>query len=96
MSDEDIAALLEEADDSPEEEDDEPIFSFSGIMSDDDIAALLEEAEDTPDETLNHEALDPEMAEIANAVQAAMAQLDSEDEAAGAEDIHLAPPRTKP
>ena len=92
ISDDDIAALLEEVDD------DEPVSSgFSGVMSDDDIASLLAETEEAGDGTL-----DPEMAEVAAAVEAAMAKLEADETVAKASrpvpdlgDIHLAPPRQR-
>ncbi|CAA7622089.1 adenylate/guanylate cyclase domain-containing protein [Magnetospirillum sp. SS-4] len=93
MSDAEIAALLEEVNDDADPE--EP--GFGGIMSDADIAALLEETEDAAGPPF-----DPEMAEVAAAVEAAMAKLEADGE--GAEpsrplpdlgDIHLAPPRQR-
>ena len=87
MSDDDIAALLAESDDG--ESDDTPSPGFSGVISEADMAAMLAEAE--PDDA----PLDPDMAEVAAAVQAAMAKLDADDRAADplADDISLAPPR---
>ncbi|RAU21110.1 hypothetical protein CU669_15260 [Paramagnetospirillum kuznetsovii] len=92
LSDLDIASLLKEVGETQEddeEEEGEAPLSFDGIMSDDDIAALLEQAEDT-----SAESLDPEMADVAAAVQAAMAKLDADEEALMA-DISLAPPKGK-
>ncbi|TAN56766.1 MAG: hypothetical protein EPN20_18285 [Magnetospirillum sp.] len=81
MSDEDIAALLEEVEDEPD-------ITFSGIMSDSDMAALLAEAEPAAEP-------DPELAEVAAAVEAAMAKLDAEEQAT-ADEIRMAPPKPKP
>ena len=100
MSDADIAALLEEVEDSDEEEQELPIFS--GVMSDSDMEAMLAEAEPLEDEAGTEETaeneppLDRDMAQVAEAVRAAMAKLEAE-EAAGAapEHIHLAPPKPK-
>ena len=97
MSDDDIAALLEEVEDSDGDEQELPVFS--GIMSDDDMEALLAEAAPIDDEGEAPEEppLDRDMAEVAAAVKAAMAKLEAE-EAAGAAplEIHLAPPKPRP
>ncbi|CUW41268.1 Putative adenylate cyclase (Partial) [Magnetospirillum sp. XM-1] len=88
MSDDEIAALLEEgergedfapAGDLPE------IGSATGF-SDDDMQALLAEAGEAPAESS-----DDDLAEVAAAVEAAMAKMEAEEDG-----IALAPPRPKP
>ncbi len=97
MSDDDIAALLEETED---EDGEDSVPDFSGIMSDQDMAALEAECAPAPPP---EEPLDPDLAEVAAAVHAAMAKLDAADQAKaqaslpvlGPDEIKLAPPRPK-
>ncbi len=109
MSDDDIAALLEESDTVDDDEGEDGggatvELSFDGVISDEDLARLAAEAEPVPDEP-DPIADDPELAEVAAAVEAAMAKLDREEaeKAApprlapitGRVEISLAPPRPK-
>ncbi|EME70145.1 Calphotin [Paramagnetospirillum caucaseum] len=84
MSDDEIAALLEESDGDPLSADELPEIGGGSGFSEDDMRALLAEAGEA---SLDG---DPELAEVAAAVEAAMAKLEAEDE------IALAPPRPKP
>nr|WP_322095849.1 adenylate/guanylate cyclase domain-containing protein [Paramagnetospirillum magneticum] len=87
MSDDEIAALLEENNEEPLPEEDLPEIGAGAGFSEDDMRALLAEAEEAPAESS-----DAELAEVAAAVEAAMAKLEAED----GDDIALAPPRPKP
>ncbi|OAN49881.1 hypothetical protein A6A04_18690 [Paramagnetospirillum marisnigri] len=87
ISDDDLAAMAEEAEELVEV-DESPRPVFSGLISDDDLAAMAAEAA-----PLGDDGLDPEMAEVAAAVKAAMARLEAEEDTAP--DISLAPPRHK-
>jgi len=94
MSDDEIAALLAETEitgaDSDETGAASPRPDFSGVMSDADMAALLAETE--PEEETP---LDANLAEVAAAVEAAMAKLEAEDKTKVTTDldISLAPQR---
>ncbi len=85
MSDDEIAAMLEDADESPLPAGPLPEIGVGTGFSEDDMRALLAEAGEAPDI-----GADPEMAKVAAAVEAAMAKLEAD------EDITLAPPRPKP
>ena len=85
MSDDEIAAMLEESGEEPIPADQLPEIGVDAGFSEDDMRALLAEAGEASDP-----GDDPELAEVAAAVQAAMAKMEAD------EDIALAPPRPKP
>ncbi len=84
MSDDEIAAMLEESGEEPIPADQLPEVGVGTGFSEDDMRALLAEAGEASDP-----GDDPELAEVAAAVQAAMAKMEAD------EDIALAPPRPK-
>ncbi|WP_237051416.1 adenylate/guanylate cyclase domain-containing protein [Magnetospirillum sp. ME-1] len=86
MSDDEIAALLAEDDEEAVPIGNLPEIGSATGFSDDDMQAMLAEAGEVPAESA-----DDDLAEVAAAVEAAMAKMDAEEDG-----IALAPPRPKP